>query len=69
MHLFSKTLADGLEDGVVLDVVGVVGLQLGGDTSEGALQSLLGRGVDHLGLLLGVSSLLVVALFRVEKHT
>lgn len=59
----SKTLADGLEDGVVLDVVGVVGLELGGDTSEGALQSLLGRGVDHLGLLRGVRILLIVAPF------
>lgn len=63
----SKTFADGLEDGIVLDVVGVVGLELSGDTSEGALQSLFGRGVDHLGLLLGVSRLLVVALFSCRE--
>lgn len=65
----SKTLADGLEDSVVLDVVGVVGLELGGNTSERALQSLLGRGIDHLGLLRSVSDLLISCAFHVEKHT
>lgn len=34
----------------MLNVVGVVGLELGGDTSEGALEGLLGGSVDHLGL-------------------
>lgn len=48
--LSSKTLADGLDDGVPFDVILVVGLELCGDTSEGALESLLGRSVDHLGL-------------------
>lgn len=49
-RLSSETLADGLDDGVVLDVVGVVGLQLDGDTGECSLQGFLGGGVDHLGL-------------------
>lgn len=46
-HL-SLALADGLEDGLVLNVVAVVCLNLGGDTGQGAAQSLLGGGVDHL---------------------
>lgn len=49
-----ETLADGLEDGVVLNVIGVVGLELGGNAGEGALQGLLGRSVDHLGLNTGI---------------
>jgi hypothetical protein len=49
-NLSSKALADGLDDGVVLNVVRVVGLQLGGNAGEGTLESLLGRSVDHLGL-------------------
>lgn len=48
-HLTSHALADGLENGVVLDVVGIVGLELGRNTSERALQGLLGGGVNHLG--------------------
>ena len=49
-RLTSKTLADGLEDGVVFDVISVVGLELGGNAGERSLESLLGGGVDHLGL-------------------
>lgn len=49
-RLAGKALADSLEDDVVLDVISVVGLQLGGDTGKCALKGLLGRGVDHLGL-------------------
>jgi hypothetical protein len=49
-NLSSKALADGLDDGIVLNVVRVVGLQLGGNAGEGTLESLLGRSVDHLGL-------------------
>lgn len=35
----------------VLNVVFVVGLELGGDAVEGALEGVLGGGVNHLGLL------------------
>lgn len=49
-RLTSKALADRLDDGVIFDVVGVVDLQLRRDAGERPLQSLLGRGVDHLGL-------------------
>ena len=49
-NLSGGALADDLEDGVVLNVVGVVGLELSGDASERALESLLGGSVDHLGL-------------------
>src|SRR3569833_1545484 len=48
--LTSQALADGFQDCVVLDVVGVVGLELGGDAVERSLEGLLGRGVHHLGL-------------------
>ena len=50
-----KTLADSLEDGVVLNVVRVVGLQLAGNAGERTLQGLLGGSVNHLGLLAEVS--------------
>ena len=56
VHL-GGALADRLEDGVVLNVIGVVGLELGGDAIEGALQGLLGRSVNHLGLLEGIVSM------------
>lgn len=55
--LSSSPLAHRLDERIVLDVVGVVGLDLGGDAGEGALEGLLGGGVDHLGLF--VSSMLV----------
>jgi len=51
--LTGKTLADDLDDGVVLDVVGVVGLQLGRNAGQGSLEGLLGGGIDHLGLFCG----------------
>lgn len=40
-----------LDDAVVLDVVGVVGLDVDGDAVEGALEGVLGRGVHHARLL------------------
>lgn len=43
-------LADCLDERLVLDVIGVIGLDLDGQAGEGALQGLLGGGVDHLGL-------------------
>lgn len=46
----SSALADGLDQLLPLDVIGVVGLHLGSETREGTLQGLLGGGVDHLGL-------------------
>lgn len=49
-RLSGKTLADGLEDGVVFDVISVIGLQLGGNAGERSLKGLLGGSVDHLGL-------------------
>lgn len=49
-RLAGHALADLVQDGVVLDVVGVVGLDLDGDAAECALQGVLGRGVHHLGL-------------------
>lgn len=39
-----------LDDFAVLDVVGVVGLDVDGETVEGALEGLLGGGVHHAGL-------------------
>lgn len=50
MRLGSSTLADLGQDGVVLNVVAVIGLDLDGDTAQGALQGILGGGVNHLGL-------------------
>jgi peptide deformylase len=41
---------DARLDVVELDVVGVVGLDVGGETVEGALDGLLGRAVHHAGL-------------------
>lgn len=49
-RLTSKTLADGLDDAVVLNVVGVVGLQLVSNTGKSSLERLFGGGVNHLGL-------------------
>ena len=46
----SETLGNGLDDAVVFDVVGVVGLEFGGNARESALEGLLGGSVDHLGL-------------------
>lgn len=49
----SSCLAAGggaLDDLAVLNVVGVVGLDVNGDTVEGALESVLGGGVHHAGL-------------------
>lgn len=55
VRLSSKTLADVLEDGVVFDVIRVVGLVLVGNAGECSLESLLGGSVDHLGLQKDVS--------------
>jgi hypothetical protein len=44
------TLLDAVEDALPLDVIGVVGLDIGSKTVEGALDSLLGRRVHHAGL-------------------
>lgn len=46
----SETLRNGLDDAVVFDVIGVVGLEFGGNAGESALEGLLGGSVDHLGL-------------------
>jgi hypothetical protein len=39
-----------LDDLAVLDVVGIVGLDVDGKTVEGALEGVLGRRVHHAGL-------------------
>ena len=39
-----------LDDFALLDVVGVVGLDVDGEAVEGALEGLLGGGVHHAGL-------------------
>jgi hypothetical protein len=44
------TLGNTALDGVPLDIVGVVGLDIGGETVEGALDGFLGGGVHHAGL-------------------
>lgn len=49
-HLASQALADLVKDGVVLDIVAIVGLNLDGDAAQRALQGVLGGGVHHLGL-------------------
>jgi len=48
--LCGSALADSLENRLPLDVVVVVGLELGRDAGERALEGLLGGSVDHLGL-------------------
>ena len=45
-----SALGDTRLDVIELDVVSVVGLDVGGETVEGALDSLLGGGVHHAGL-------------------
>lgn len=45
-----SALGDARLDVVELDVVGVVGLDVGGKTVEGTLDSLFGRAVHHAGL-------------------
>lgn len=46
------TLGNTALDGVPLDVIGVVGLDIGGETVEGALDSFFGGRVHHAGLLI-----------------
>lgn len=43
-------LGDTALDALELDVVGIVGLDIGGETVEGALDSFLGGRVHHAGL-------------------
>lgn len=45
-----SALGDTGLDAVELDVVSVVGLDIGGETVEGALDGLLGGAVHHTGL-------------------
>lgn len=63
-NLCGSTLAHGLDNLFVLDVVLLVGLELDSDTAERALEGLLGGGVDHLGLFyFGGSQLVRLARF------
>jgi hypothetical protein len=48
---------DSADDAVVFDVVGVVGLDVGCETVEGALDGFFGGGVHHAGLLSGFVSI------------
>jgi hypothetical protein len=43
-------LGDSGDDALVLDVIRVVGLDVGGETVEGALDGFLGGRVHHTGL-------------------
>jgi hypothetical protein len=43
-------LGDSGDDALVLDVIGVVGLDVGSKTVEGALDGFLGGRVHHAGL-------------------
>jgi hypothetical protein len=43
-------LGDSADDIVVFDVVGVVGLDIGGEAVEGALDGFFGGGVHHAWL-------------------
>ena len=45
-----SALGDARLDVIELDVVGVVGLDVGGETVESALDGLLGGAVHHAGL-------------------
>ena len=45
-----SALGDARLDVIELDVVGVVGLDIGGETVQGALDGLLGGAVHHAGL-------------------
>lgn len=57
-------LGDSGDDGVVLNVVRVVGLDVGSKTVEGALDGFLGGRVHHAGLK-SVSSVIVIASLHV----
>lgn len=60
-----SALGDARLDVIELDVVSVVGLDIGGETVEGALDSLLGRAVHHAGLdNVSASLLLLCACLR-----
>lgn len=48
------TLGDTALDVLELDVVGIVGLDIGGETVEGALDGFLGGRVHHTGVLCGI---------------
>lgn len=58
-NLCGSTLAHGLDNLFVLNVVLLVGLELDSDTAERALEGLLRGGVDHLGLFYFEGSQLV----------
>jgi len=47
-------LGDSVDDVVVLNVIGVVGLDVGGETVESALDGFLGGRVHHAGVLWGI---------------
>jgi hypothetical protein len=46
-----ETLADLGKNGLILNVVLIVCLELGSDSVQGTLEGIFGGGVDHLGLL------------------
>lgn len=61
-------LGDAAEDGLVLDIVGVVGLDVGGEAVERTLQGVLGGGIHHAGLS-GACQLCLSVHIRVGEHT
>ena len=54
MRNLRKPLRNSTQDRLVLDSLFIISLEFGGDAVEGALESVLGGGVDHLGLDTGV---------------
>jgi hypothetical protein len=58
-------LGDSGDDALVLDVIGVVGLDVGGETVEGALDGFLGGRIHHAGL---VTKLLVPVVVEGEEE-
>jgi hypothetical protein len=57
------TLGDSGDDALVLDVIRIVGLDVGGETVEGALDGFLGGRVHHARLIM---NLLVPVVVEVE---
>ena len=62
-------LGDSGDDALVLDVIGVVGLDVGGETVEGALDGFLGGRVHHAGLGTRQSVSAIVGDYRGEVLT
>jgi hypothetical protein len=49
-NLLCQAFADSCKNGLVFDVVMVIGLEFGREAVQGTLESIFRRGVNHLGL-------------------